>query len=284
MDIPKYIFITGASSGLGLSLAKILDLNNYKVIAGIRKESDRGLFQGTQIIPVICDVTKSNDINRVNEELKSITNGAGLAGLINNAGINYICPFELASTDRERDLLDVNLVGPMHLTRKLLPLQHEYVNVSGKKATIINISSIGGVFGLPWEAAYHASKFALLGWSQSIRFELEPLKINVCCFLPGGMKTNIFHKSYNENKVTIPSDHQFKKYYQVNLEHMYQTMGKFEKSAVAPEKAARVLLKVLQRNKAPLRIYFGGDAFFIRVLTNLGVAHFLKNQFIRRSY
>ena len=280
MATSKFIFITGTSSGLGFALAQKLTVEGFQVIAGIRKEKDAQLFQDNRIKPLICDVAKPEDFGRVYNELNDITNGAGLFGLINNAGINYLSPFETAQEQKERAVFEVNLLGPMGLTRKLLPLLHQYVGKHRQRAKIINIGSIGSIFGLPWEAAYHASKFALLGWSQSLRFELEALQIDVTCFLPGGMKTNIFKKSISAPSSIIPKEHPHQNYYHNNLELMHQTMMRFEKSAATAENAAQAVLKLLHKKRPPLKAYFGWDAFFIRTLVYLGMDHLLKNQFI----
>ncbi len=283
MRSSKYILITGTSSGLGNALVHHLAGKGFGVIAGVRKVKDFALFKAPNIYPMLCDVSEFDSEVLVNS-IASITDGYGLFALINNAGINYISPFEWADSGRERQLLEVNLLGPARLTRAVLPLLHHYVHVNHQKqkARIINIGSIGGVFGLPWESAYHASKFGLLGWSQSIRYELEPLHIDVCCFLPGGMKTKIFEKSQNQNSEVPLVRTSHHSYYSRNVKNMYKTMQDFEKSAAPAEKAAATIAKLLESQKMPLRKYFGKDAAFIRTLNWIGLIHVLKGQFVKK--
>lgn len=280
MEKEKFALVTGASSGLGNAVALSLAAENYTVFAGIRKEKDKQIFSSQKkIIPVMLDVTKPQEIEDAFGFISGKTQNSGLAVLVNNAGINYISAFELADENRERELFEVNLLGVMNLTRKLLPLLHQYVSSSSQNAKIINVSSMGGFFGLPWEAAYHASKFAMIGFSQSLRYELSHLNIFVCCFIPGGMKTNIFKKSVEASAAIKNHSHQHSAFYGRNVKHMQTVMQGFDKNAAPTAKAAQTIRNLLRKNKIPLKKYFGVDSKFVRVLTWLGLQGVLKNQF-----
>jgi short-subunit dehydrogenase len=279
MENKIYALVTGASSGLGKAVAPCLAQNGYTLFAGIRMEADGHIFISQQnIIPIILDITNPQDIDNAYRFVRDKTKATGLAVLINNAGVNYISPFELADENTERNLMEVNLFGAMNLTRKLLSLLHQHASEARSSAKIINISSIGGVFGLPWEAAYHASKFAMIGFSQSLRYELEHLNISVCCFVPGGMKTNNFKKSIDNSEEAVQNQTHYA-FYQRNLQHMKTVMHRFDKSAALPEKAAHSIARLLKQNRLPEKKYFGTDAAFIRILTRLGLQGFLKNLF-----
>lgn len=280
----KFILITGTSSGLGKALVRLLSREPYKVIAGVRTEKDKALFANNDfIIPVILDVTKPDQVLNAFEKIDTLTRQNGLFALINNAGINYLSAFELADEYQERHLFEVNLFGAMALTRKLLPLMHRYVSTCQGRAKIINISSIGAVFGLPWESAYHASKFAMKGWSQSLRFELEGLRISVCCFMPGGMKTMIFQKSISKQSFSQQNkDHVHYSFYKNNQENMNNVLSGFEKRSSDTVKAARSILKLLDGDNMPAKRYFGADAAFIRIACWLGITGILKNRFVVR--
>jgi short-subunit dehydrogenase len=280
----KYVVVTGASSGLGNAIAQTLSANGYIVFAGVRKEKDKEIFLNNQnVIPLILDISMPEQVNSAFTLISEKTGANGLFGLINNAGINYISAFELADEEKERQLFEVNLLGAMRLTRKLLPLLHIFVLSNNVKAKIINISSIGGIFGLPWEAAYHSSKFAMTGFSQSLRYELEALNISVCCFLPGGMKTTIFKKSMNVSEDNAPfTDSPQTTYYRKNKKHMIQVMQRFEKSASPVNKASIAIYRLLKKEHMPLRKYFGTDAMFIRFLSWLGLQGVLKNRFVKK--
>lgn len=280
MKKQKYILVTGASSGLGNALAKELSANGYSVFAGVRTEKDKQIFkENNNVIPIILDVAKPEQIHSAVQQISEITQQQGLFALINNAGINYISAFELADENKERQLFEVNLLGAMVLTRAILPLLHKNVSATNTKAKIVNVSSMGGFFGLPWEAAYHASKFAMIGFSQSLRYELEKLNIDVCCFIPGGMKTNIFEKSVVSSSENRNKSNQHFSFYERNEKHMQTVMRGFDKSAAPVEKPAKVIVNLLAKNKMPLKKYFGMDAKFVRVFTWLGLQGLLSNRF-----
>ena len=281
MEKQKFILVTGASSGLGRALTLELSSNDYTTFAGVRSENDKLLFSGQpKIIPLILDVSKAESISSAFQFISDKTNQQGLYALINNAGMNYLCAFELADESKERELFEVNLLGAMQLTRKMLPLLHQFVNSNTTTAKIINVSSIGGVFGLPWEASYHASKFAMIGFSQSLRYELEKLGISVCCFIPGGMKTKIFQKSIAGSQAPIQNNfHKHFPFYQKNLEHMHKVMHRFEKRSAPANQAAKTVSKLLRNNRLPVKKYFGKDAMFIKIFTWLGLTGLLKRQF-----
>lgn len=284
MKKQRYILITGTSSGLGNALAHELSRQGYSVFAGVRNQKDKQLFSNHEnIIPIILDVTKSESIAETVHYIAEKTKEQGLYALINNAGINYLSAFELADEDHERQLFEVNLFGVMTLTRASLPLLHKNVTSTRTNSKIINVSSMGGFFGLPWEAAYHASKFAMIGFSQSLRYELEQLNISVCCFIPGGMKTNIFQKSIVNSKSEVPKQtHPYFEFYKKNLLHMQTVMQRFEKNAVPAQRAAKAIAHVLEQNKMPVKKYFGMDAGFVRVFTWLGLQNLLSKQFMVR--
>jgi len=280
MEKKKFALVTGASSGLGNALVQELR-KGYTVFAGVRTEKDKQLFSGSSnAIPIILDVAKSESIMEAVQLISEITKEQGLFALVNNAGINYLSAFELADENKERQLFEVNLFGAMALIRAVLPLLHKNVSTTNTTAKIINVSSIGGVFGLPWESSYHASKFAMIGFSQSLRYELEHLNIAVCCFVPGGMKTNIFQKSVENSKSVIQNGtHQHFPFYQKNLRHMNSVMQSFDKSAAPAKKAAKKIANLLEQNKMPLKKYFGTDSVFIRIFTWLGLQGVLSKQF-----
>jgi short-subunit dehydrogenase len=280
MKKQKYILVTGASSGLGNALVKELSAKGYSVFAGVRTEKDKQLFQGNNnIIPIILDIAKPENVTSSVQQISEVTKQQGLFALINNAGINYISAFELADENKERQLFEVNLLGAMALTRAVLPLLHKNVSATNTTSKIINVSSMGGFFGLPWEASYHASKFAMIGFSQSLRYELKKLNIDVCCFIPGGMKTNIFKKSIEASTENCNKSHQHFAFYHRNEKHMQTVMQSFDKGSAPVEKPAKVIVKLLSKNKMPLKKYFGMDAKFVRVFTWLGLQNLLSTRF-----
>lgn len=280
----KIILITGASTGIGRSTAVHLAQQGYQVFAGVRSKQDAQSLENEGIKflkPIILDVTKPADIEQVANFLESECSQNGLFALINNAGINYIAPFEVAVEQKVRSLMEVNFFGLMNLTRRLIPLLQKFGQSQNQTAKVLNIGSIGSKIGLPWEFSYHASKFAVLGLSQSLRFELDALHIKVSCVMPGGIRTPFFAKSGEEaqntkNHLTGSNSN----YYERNMTKMWDAAQRFERFATPPLQVAKVLDKMLRQQNPPLRKVIGIDAKIINFLVWLGWENLLKGQFV----
>ncbi len=280
IKVQRSALVTGASSGLGKAISQRLASAGIKVYAGVRSHMDQKSLENLHpnIQAIILDITNESHIQKTFNLLNLTTGKNGLSILVNNAGINYISPFEYSDNQKETQVMQVNLIAMFKLTRTMLPLMHRFTKRSGNHANILNIGSIGSIFSLPWSAAYHASKFAVLGWSESLRAELKPIKIFVSCFLPGGMSTAIFKKSQKEINFDFSGPHRH--YYLHNLRHAANTMKKFENSSASPQNAAKKILKAIERSNPPGKIYFGSDARFIRIMCWLGLSSLLKKLFV----
>ena len=139
MSLEKTVLITGSSSGIGKACALELDRQGFRVFAGVRREEDGRHLQdqaSQRLMPINLDVTSANEIASACESIKQFTGGAGLDGLINNAGYVFACPLEFIPIDRLRHQLEVNLIGQVALTQAMLPLLRQ---ASGR---IININSL----------------------------------------------------------------------------------------------------------------------------------------------
>lgn len=280
----KSILITGASTGIGRETAIYLAKNGYLVYAGVRSEKDVQNIKNegiTNLKPLILDVTNANDIQKAKDLLQNECGTEGLFALINNAGINYVAPFELANEQTVRNLMEVNFFGMMNLTRELLPLLQTFGQKGNQTSKVINIGSIGGKIGLPWEFSYHASKFAVLGMSQALRFELEALGIKVSCVMPGGVKTPFFAKSGEEtNKSKKILTGANAPYYERNMSKMWDAARQFEQFATPPIKVAQAIKNLMEKRNPPLRKIVGIDAKIISFLLWLGWENLLKSQFV----
>lgn len=281
----KYVLLTGASTGIGEATARMLDKEGFYVFAGVRKASDGEKLKAAaspRLMPVILDVTQPQQIADSFAYIKGICGAEGLAAVINNAGINYSAPFEFSDTSKVRNLMEVNVFGLIQVSQTFLPLLQDYAIASGEKAKLINIGSIGSAIGIPWEFSYHTAKFAVLGLSQSLRFELEPLGIDVCCVMPGGIKTPFFAKSADssaEAKAAISGRNEA--YYTRNISQMWETAVQFEKMASPPEKVGKTLLHILRARRTRLKYLVGTDAKVIHSLVWLGLSGMLKGVFVR---
>ncbi|MDA2137882.1 oxidoreductase [Bacillus cereus group sp. Bc256] len=188
----KIAVITGASSGFGLLTTLELAKKDYLVIATMRNLEKQGnlLSQATQLnllqnIKIQqLDVTDQNSLHNFQLFLKEI-NKVNL--LINNAGYANGGFVEETPVEEYRKQFETNLFGAISITQLVLPYMRE--QQSGK---IINISSISGQVAFPGLSPYVSSKYALEGWSESLRLEVKPFGIDVALIEPGSYNTNIW--------------------------------------------------------------------------------------------
>ena len=178
----KVVLITGASSGLGREAAILLGKEGHTVYAGARRVDRMADLADGGVTAVEMDVTKADDNERVVSRV--IEHEGRIDVLINNAGFGLYGPVEDVSIDDARFQFEVNLFGLAHLTQLVLP--HMRAQGSGR---IVNVSSVGGRIFLPLGAWYHATKHALEGWSDCLRYETAPFNIQVVLIEPGAIKT-----------------------------------------------------------------------------------------------
>jgi short-subunit dehydrogenase len=178
----KVALVTGASSGIGAATARRLQEAGYLVYAGARRvERMQQLEQaGIRVRPL--DVTDDSSMTGLIDEI--IADNGRIDVLINNAGYGSYGSVEDVPLAEARYQLEVNLVGLARLTQLVLP--HMRAAGAGK---IVNVSSMGGHFGEPLGAWYHASKFAVEGFSDSLRLELHEFGIDVIVIEPGAIRT-----------------------------------------------------------------------------------------------
>ncbi|ANI88104.1 hypothetical protein A9P82_01515 [Arachidicoccus ginsenosidimutans] len=257
----RYVVITGASTGIGKVTAIMLAQQGYYVFAGVRNEQDaqRISTEASNIHPVILDVAKPEHIESLFALASSICKDSGLYALINNAGINYIDPFENTKEENARYLMEVNFFGMYKMMQTFLPLLRKAAGSNNAK--IINLSSIGGAIGLPWESFYHASKFAVIGLSESLRFEFRKQNIAVSCILPGGIKTDFMTKLKSDvNKSLANLTPANPPYYKKGLVTMIKASEQFgEKMASKPGKVAATIVKILNKRRPRFKFVVGTD-------------------------
>jgi NAD(P)-dependent dehydrogenase (short-subunit alcohol dehydrogenase family) len=185
-DTQKAVLITGASSGIGRAAAEKLAAEGYFVYAGARKAADiEELNKINGIMAVRLDVTAQEEIDAAVKLIES--EGRGLWGLVNNAGINTIDPLIEADESDLKFLFDVNVFGVFRVTKAFAPLLIE------SKGRIVNISSISGVLsgGLTGYGMYTMSKHAVEAYTDQLAFEMVGLGVNVSAIEPGNFRSEI---------------------------------------------------------------------------------------------
>lgn len=188
----KAILITGASSGIGKACAFHLEKLGFIIYAGVRKEKDFNFYKSykpSKILPIFLDVRKSEDILNAFNNIAS--SGLELYALVNNAGISIGGPIELLPMHQVEELISINIIGVLRVTKVFIPLLRK------SRGRIINIGSIAGRISVPGLCAYSSSKSALIGFSNSMRLELQRFGIAVSLIEPGIINTPIWEKGLN---------------------------------------------------------------------------------------
>jgi len=181
--------VTGGSSGLGKVIVELF-LNQYShVVVADKKQSDRGFF-------VKCDVSKYADVKKAVRRV--IQKYGKIDYLINNAGLRVIKPLAETSENEWNKVIDVNLKGAFSFSREVIPHM-----IKQKSGVIINMSSINGKYGIPNLSAYCASKFGLVGLTESLAREVEDYGIKVFAICPYPIGTKTHKKLYPNDKVNL---------------------------------------------------------------------------------
>lgn len=188
----RAVLVTGASTGIGEACALHLDRLGVRVFAGVRNDVDGKALAdraSERLTPVQLDVTRAETIQSARSALEAAVGQAGLAGLVNNAGLWCGGPLEFTCLDDIRAEFEVNVFGAIAVTQALLPL------LRAARGRVVNVSSISGRVALPFFGPYAASKFALEAASDSLRVELRPWGMHVALVEPGDVETPIQQKA-----------------------------------------------------------------------------------------
>lgn len=253
----KVVLITGASSGIGKTIAHELMLRGSRVYGTSR----RAVTGSTRIFPDSCsnDSSTSNtgfiemiqlDV-RSEESVKNavdyvIEKEGRIDILINNAGFGVAGAIEDTTYEEAFSQFDTNFFGVMRVCAKVVPLMRKR-----GEGLIINISSVAGLISIPFQSMYSASKFALEAMTESLRIELKPFGIKVVIIEPGDTNTG-----FTDNRMMVKGANKESVYYNKFLKSV-NTMIKDEKNGPGPETVARVVLKVINRKNPPVRIAVG---------------------------
>ena len=201
--MPKNLFISGCSTGIGRACALHFAKNEYCVYAGVRKASDAESLKAADntgnLEPVILDVTNESQLSDLKAYLSQKIGDEGLVGIINNAAIARGGPLEYVVPQVVRDMFNVNVMGPVLITQTLLPL------VRTANGRIVNIGSIGGKVANPMMGAYSITKFGLEAFNDSLRQELAPQGIHVSLIEPGPIDTPTLQSSDQQIQEVLDS-------------------------------------------------------------------------------
>lgn len=193
----KSILITGCSSGIGLSAAIILKQRGYRVFATARKDTDIEKLTSLGLESIKLDVNDDASIQSALDQVLQLTGGT-LDALFNNAGFMLAGGVEDMTRDKMRAQFETNTFGAMELTRRVLPIMRKQGH-----GRIIQNSSILGIVAMPHYSAYNASKFALEGFSDTLRLELRGTNIHVSIICPGPIYSKLRENAYELYQQTL---------------------------------------------------------------------------------
>lgn len=231
----QVIIITGASSGFGKAAAEMLSQKGHTVYGLCRRAMEETGIKYRQ-----CDVRNREQVAAV---VASIVEEQGRVDvLINNAGMGIGGAIELATSDEINCQMGTNFMGCVNLCQSVLP--HMRRQGGGR---IINISSIGGVMGLPYQGFYSASKFAIEGFSEALSAEVKRFGIYVSLVEPGDFATN-FTASRNNSEITLNDAS-----YGPVFKHSLQLIEKEENGGLKPEKMAQKVTHIVECRRPRMR-------------------------------
>ena len=237
--------VTGCRSGFGLRIAETLGRAGHTVYAGLRDLDTAGPLRaataGLLVHPVQLDVTDPAQREQVVADIEARHGAVDV--LVNNAGITRIGPVETFEEAELRAVLEVNLVAVWALTQRVLPAMR-----ARRSGTVIHISSMSGRWALPTMGVYAASKHALNGLAEAMRFELSPLGVRVVLVEPGPYATDILGRNLNRSAgAADPSSP-----YRALLDRMEELAGGASDGAGDPQEVADRVLSLAEHPDPPL--------------------------------
>ena len=259
----KVWYITGASKGLGLSLVKQLLSAGHKVAATSRSLADLENAVGTDnanFLPLAVDL---KDEASVNSSVNATVSAFGqIDVVVNNAGYGLIGSLEELSDKESRDNFEINVFGMLNVIRNVMPQLRKQ-----RSGHIINISSIGGFSGaFPGFGIYCATKFAVVGLSESLSAEAKTFGIKVTVVQPGYFRTNFL----SAGSIAVPAN-QIDDYAEVRESQQAHEVSIDGNQPGDPEKAVAAMIEVANAENPPLHLFLGKDAYQMADLKILSV-------------
>jgi NAD(P)-dependent dehydrogenase (short-subunit alcohol dehydrogenase family) len=253
MENNKVWFITGASKGLGLELAKKLLNEGYKVAATSRSEEALVKVLGNpsaNFLPLEMDLVDEKSVKNAIEV--AVSHFKTIDVLVNNAGYGLLGALEELTDAESRTNYEVNVFGLLNVIRNTVP--HMRANQSGQ---IFNISSVGGYSGnFPGWGIYCSTKFAVAGLTESLAAEVKPFGINATIVYPGYFRTDFL----KDSSLLLPQN-PIADYKEVRQSESAHKDDINQNQPGDPEKLAEALIKISHEENPPLHLFLGQDAY-----------------------
>jgi len=259
MQVEKVAVVTGSSSGIGLETALLLARTGFHTYASMRNlEKSKNITEIANIenLPlqvVQLDVNDNKSVKDAINKIVAAENGR-IDVLVNNASYGLFSPLEEVTLDQIKEQFETNFFGIVRIVKEVLPVMRKQRN-----GIIVNVSSVGGKVGTPLNPAYIASKFALEGLSESMRYELKQFGINIVIIEPGVIKTNFVENIKTADKRSSPES--------PYADLIGRAMGGFGimmiDNSSPPKLVAEAILNAITSKDPEIRYVVGEDAEYI---------------------
>jgi NAD(P)-dependent dehydrogenase (short-subunit alcohol dehydrogenase family) len=246
----KVWLITGSGNGLGRVIAEAALAAGDSVVAGARRPEELAPLvaqYGDRVKPVTLEVRDDSAARAAVQQ--AVDSFGRLDVLVNNAGYGQFAPFEQMSAQDFRGIVDTCFFGVVYMTRAALPVMRRQ-----RSGHIFQVSSVGGRLTVPGNTPYHAAKWAVGGFSDSLAMEVAPFGVKVTTLEPGGIRTNWARRAGANPPRLLPE-------YEVSV-GLALTMlrGNEERAESDPRKIARVIVELANSEDVPMRLILGVDA------------------------
>jgi len=269
------VFLTGASTGLGLALARrLLRDTEHRLVLTARPSSlprfaEAGLADGERVRVLPLDVRDDGERAAVVRRVEAEWGPIGV--LVNNAGVAYRSVVEHLDEAERIAQMHVNFRAPVALAGLVLPGMR-----AQRRGRIVNVSSVGGMMAMPTMAAYSASKFALEGASEALWYEVRPWGVHVTLVQPGFIHSESFERTLYTRRSRLSEDDHFDPYHP-HYQHMSGFIGRLMRATWAtPDSVAARIAASLRDPSPPLRLPATWDAHvfsWVRRLLPRGLYH-----------
>jgi NAD(P)-dependent dehydrogenase (short-subunit alcohol dehydrogenase family) len=266
MSDRRIVLITGASSGVGQSTARLLAQNGYTVFGTSRHPAGAEIIPGVEMLPL--DVRAEDSVRACVETV--VSRGAGLDVLINNAGHELAGAVEELSAEEAVGQFETNFFGVVRMIRSVLPFMRQQ-----KRGHIVNVSSLSGLSAIPFLGMYSASKFALEGYTEALRHEIKPFNIDVSMTEAGFLKTPMTkNRQIAANRL---------REYDTWRERALESIRAYEEIGPGAEFVAREVLEIVSSRNPRLRYLIGPQARSVARLRRFLPAG-MYEQGVRRTF
>lgn len=249
MSDQRVVLITGASSGVGQSTARLLSQRGYQVFGTSRNPAAAEHIPGVEMLPL--DVRADDSVRAC---LDAVTQMAGrLDILVNNAGYELAGALEEISVDEAKAQFETNFFGIVRMVRAVLPMMRRQTH-----GQIITISSLSGISPIPFMGIYSASKFAVEGYTEALRHELRPFGIRVSLIEPGFLHTPMTsHRQVTAERIAD---------YEPWRQRSFDAIRAYEEKGPGPELVAETVLRIAASKAPRLRYLAGRQASVVTAL------------------